>query len=249
MGIPQSDTSRRHVDVLFRTAADPARTLGALASAFVHLGLLTLLVLFSQARPLDKAVVEPQSIAVQLFTLPRSTPEAVPVPVTPEPLTVPLAPAEAVPSSPAPSAPAIAAPVPAQPARGLTKATQLFAAAMLKDPSNRKIVKTLSTFADSEKIVQLCNMEGLEQIRRAVPHSNPDVLVSYAMADFTVDGLTLSAEGGAYHSGKAWYAIRLRCTITPDYAGVADFQFALGPPIPKSLWASHNLPVEYDDQE
>ncbi|MEO8882260.1 MAG: DUF930 domain-containing protein [Devosia sp.] len=222
---------------------------GALASVFVHLGLLTLLVLFSQVRPLDKAVVEPQSIAVQLFTLPRSTPEAAPVSVMPEPLTAPLAPTEAIPNSLTPRAPPVAIPTAAQPAKGLTKATQLFAAAMLKDPSNRKIVKTLSTFADSEKIVQLCNMEGLEQIRRADPHSNPDVLVSYAMADFTVDGFTLSADGGAFHSGKAWYAIRLRCTITPDYAGVADCQYALGPPIPKREWASHNLPVEYDDQE
>jgi len=221
---------------------------GALASVFVHLGLLTLLVLFTPVRPLDKAVVQPQSIAVQLFTLPRATPEATPVPVVPQPLTAPLAPTEAVPGAQAPSTSKVAPPVAAQPP-ALTKATRLFATAMLKDPSNRKIVKTLSTFADSEKVVQLCNMEGLEQIRRAVPHSNPDVLVSYAMADFNVDGLTLSADGGAFHDGKAWYAIRLRCTITPDYAGVADFQFALGPPIPKSQWASHNLPVEYDDQE
>ena len=221
---------------------------GALASAFVHLSLLTLLVLFSPVRPLDKAVQEPQSIAVQLFSLPRATPETAPVPVAPQPLTAPLAPTEAVPSSVTPPAPTAVPSKTAQPP-AMTKATRLFATAMLKDPSNRKIVKTLSTFADSEKVVQLCNMEGLEQIRRAVPHSNPDVLVSYAMADFTVDGFTLSADGGAFHDGKAWYAIRLRCTITPDYAGVADFQFALGPPIPKSQWASHNLPVEYDDQE
>jgi hypothetical protein len=92
-------------------------------------------------------------------------------------------------------------------------------------------------------------MEGLEQIRRADPHYNPDVLVSYAMADTTVDGLTLSADGGAFHSGRSWYAIRLRCTISADYAGVDDFEFALGPPIPKSEWSSHNLPEQYNDQE
>lgn len=213
------------------------------ASVSVHLALLALLLLATSVRPLDVQQQPPQSIEVQLVPPPQQ-----PAPPTPAALSVPET--TNAPAATAPVAPPVK-PVPAaHPAPGaMTKATQLFAANILKEPSSAKIRKTLSTFADSEKLVQLCNMEGLEQIRRANPKFNPDVLVSYAMSDTSVDGMTLIADGGAFHTGKNWYAIRLRCTVSPDYSGVDDFEFAIGAPIPRSEWDSHNLPMQYDDQE
>ena len=73
----------------------------------------------------------------------------------------------------------------------------MFASGFLKDPANSKIRRTLSHFAPGEQLVQLCNMEGLEQIRRAEPRYDPDVLVSYAMADTVTSGLTLIADGAS----------------------------------------------------
>ena len=150
------------------------------ASVSVHLALLALLLLATSVRPLDVQQQPPQSIEVQLVPPPQQ-----PAPPTPAPLSVPeTTNAPVVTAAAAPVVPP-AKPVPAvHPNPGaMTKATQLFAANILKEPSSVKIRKTLSTFADSEKLVQLCNMEGLEQIRRANPKFNPDVLVSYAMSD------------------------------------------------------------------
>jgi len=220
---------------------------GPVASVGAHVGLLALLLVFSPVRPLDASVQAPQSISVEL--IPPEKPAALPVPATP--LTLPsqvTAPAEP-PAAAAPAEPAPGARPAHAPNVGLTHATHLFAASILKDPSSSKIRKTLSTFADSEKLMQICNMEGLEQIRRANPKFNPDVLVSYAMAETSVDGMTLIADGGAFHTGKNWIAIRLRCTVAADYSGVTDFAFSIGDPIPKSEWNSHNLPAEYDDEE
>ncbi len=97
--------------------------------------------------------------------------------------------------------------------------------------------------------MQLCNIEGLEQIRRAEPKYDPDTLVPYAMADNSLDGMTLSADGGAFHSGRGWYAIRFRCTASADYLGVTDFEFSIGQPIPRSEWDSHGLPAQYEDSD
>ena len=219
---------------------------GMAASISVHLVLVALLLLYTAVQPLTVQPQPPQSIEVQLVPPPRQ-----PAPAAPTPLSVPgPESAPAVPAATAPAAPPVkSAPAALPTPGGMTKATQLFATSILKEPSSAKIRKTLSTFADSEKLVQLCNMEGLEQIRRANPKFNPDVLVSYAMSDTTVEGMTLIADGGAFHTGKSWYAIRLRCTVSPDYGGVDDFQFAIGVPIPRNEWGSHNLPVQYDDQE
>lgn len=220
---------------------------GMAASVSVHLALLLLLLLYTSVRPLEvQQPPQPQSIEVQLVPPPQqlAPPTAAPLSL-PETTSTPAVPAATAPVIP-PAKPTPAAhPTPG----GMTKATQLFAASILKEPSSAKIRKTLSTFADSEKLMQLCNMEGLEQIRRANPKFNPDVLVSYAMSDTSVDGMTLIADGGAFHTGRNWYAIRLRCTVAADYSGVDDFEFAIGAPIPRNEWDSHNLPMQYDDQE
>jgi len=218
--------------------------LGAAISLGVHLALLLAIVWLSVVRPLDQTVPPPQSISVELVPL-----AAPPVPVVTPQLSAPTSSEPTAATSGATAAPAASAPTrPAAPAP-LIKATTLFATSFLRDPANARLKKTLSTFADSEKIVQLCNMEGTEQIHRANPRFDPDVLVSYALSDFTVDGLTLIADGGAFHSGKSWTAIRLRCTVAADYLGVTDFQFAIGKPIPRSEWAAHGLPAEYQDSE
>ena len=107
-----------------------------------------------------------------------------------------------------------------------------------------RIRQTLTTIADSERVVQLCNIEGLEQIRRAEPKYDPDTLVSYAMADPVAAGMTLSAPGGAFRSRRKWYGISFKCTAAPDYQGVTAFEFKLGEPIPQDQWEEHNLNAE-----
>jgi hypothetical protein len=218
---------------------------GTASSIAVHLTLGLLAISLSTVPPLDQAIVPPPSISVELVPPPA--------PPVPAPQLSALAPAKttapAVPSASAAAPPKPSGGVPSKPDR-MTSATKFFATNFLKDPANAKLKKTFSSFADSEKLVQLCNMEGLEQIRLADPKKyDPDVLVSYAMSDFSVERLTLIADGGAFHSGRSWTAIRLRCTIAPDYSGVTAFEFAIGEPIPKSEWAPHGLPEQYDDSD
>lgn len=120
-------------------------------------------------------------------------------------------------------------------------ATQFLANDILKDPKNRQVRDTLTLLDRSERITQLCNIEGLEQLRLLHPGERPDSLDPSAMAETTVRDYTLEAPGGAYRLNRKWYEIQLTCTVAPDYLSVSAFSFAPGPAIPKDQWESHNL--------
>jgi hypothetical protein len=165
---------------------------------------------------------------------------APPAPATTAEAVAPPTPGERLAPSPPPQ--------PALPVEPTHKATQFYSASMLKEPGMERIRRTLGTMADSERIVQLCNIEGLEQIRRAEPKYDPDTLVGYAMADMVTNGMKLSAVGGAFRSRRKWYGIAFNCTVAAGYDGVTAFEFKLGDPIPHDEWEDHNLNAEDSDE-
>ena len=127
-------------------------------------------------------------------------------------------------------------------------ATKFYAAGILKEPGMERIRAALGRIDPGERIVQLCNIEGLEQIRRATPSFDPDTLVAYAMADTTTTGMTLGATGGAFRSRRKWYGVAFQCTVAADYSGVTAFSFKLGAVIPEDQWEDHNLNAEDEDE-
>ncbi len=221
---------------------------GTLASIALHGGFGALALFALTPRHLD--VPPPRSVTVDLISAATYqtllAPPVEPEPTAPaeRPLPVPETPVARAPASPPPP-PTTALPPTSD---GMVRATQLYAGAILADPANRKIVATLLTIADSERMVQLCNIEGLEQFRRFDPKSNPDTLVIYAMADPTLAGRTLTALGGAVRSRRQWYRVRLRCTVAANLKSVEAFEFALGEKIPRDQWEAHNL-TEQEDEE
>jgi len=112
----------------------------------------------------------------------------------------------------------------------------------------KKMRATLETFAPGERLVQLCNIEGLEQIRRGAPGYDPDTLVSYAMSDPLTAGMTLSAPGAAFRSRRRWYGVAFKCTVAADLESVTAFEFKVGKPIPQNEWEAHNLNAEDADE-
>jgi len=220
---------------------------GTLASFGLHAALALTLLL---ATPLRQLVVPPpQPVAVEIVTpaefaaLATPAPPALTAPSSPD-TTAPTAPPAAVPERLAPSPPL----VPRREPHPTFTATQFYSASILREPGMEHIRKAMGTLADSERIVQLCNIEGLEQIRRAAPSYDPDTLVPYAMADTTAAGFTITATGGAFRSRRKWYGISFRCTAAADYSGVTQFAFRLGDPIPEDQWEEHNLNVEDADE-
>ena len=223
---------------------------GVAASAALHGVLLVAAVLVS---PLRQYVVPPSPIAVEIVSpeqyaaLQQATAVA-----TPQALAVPSPAPRATVAAPPPDAPTRLAPSPPLqpdlPENKTYRATQFYAASILGEPGMEHIRRTFATLASSEKLMQLCNIEGLEQIRRAQKQYDPDTLVAYAMSDPISSGLTLSAAGGAFRSRRKWYGIAFKCSIAADLSAVTAFEFRIGEAIPEAQWEEHNLNAEDADE-
>jgi len=217
---------------------------GTIASIVVHGLLIAALLLLTPLRQLVVPVPRPVSVEIvtdaQFKTLEAPTPTTIPE------LTAPAGQGEAVaPTSDQPPVPSSATP---STILGVHIATEFYAGGILQEPGMERIRRTLDTIAPSERLVQLCNIEGLEQIRRGAPDYDPDTLVSYAMSDPLTAGLTLSAPGGAFRSRRRWFGVAFKCTVAADLASVTAFEFKLGKPIPQSEWEAHDLNAE-DEEE
>ena len=225
-------------------------------SVALHASLALLLLLVS---PLPTLIVPPpQPVTVRMVTpaeiaaltqpkpIVQPKPVAQPAPVAPP---APLAtPTPAVPEAQSTDRSQARLPAEAPPDTSLTEATTLYSGALLASPSMRRIRQTLTTLADSEQANQLCNIEGLEQLKRAEPDHAADTLVPYAMGDVMQTGLSLVATGGAFRSRKHWFTVSYTCTVAPDMKSVTAFAFRIGVEIPPSEWDAHDL-NEADEDE
>lgn len=222
---------------------------GVAASAALHVMLLVTAVLLSPLR--HYVVPPPLPVAVEIVTpeqfaaLQRPVAETPPVLASPVPRATTAAPA-------APDAGTRLTPSPplepALPENKTYRAKKFYAASILSEPGMANIRKAFGTLASSEKLMQLCNIEGLEQIRRAQSQYDPDTLVSYAMSDPVSTGLTLSATGGAFRSRRKWYGIAFKCSVAADLSAVTAFEFRVGEAIPPDQWEEHNLNAEDADE-
>ncbi|MBN9305986.1 MAG: hypothetical protein BGO82_00855 [Devosia sp. 67-54] len=227
------------------------RSFGFLTSSVAHVALLMSLLYLWSARPI--LLPPPKPIDVQVLSetdyarVTEPSP-ALPFPsVQPAPLQLPRAEASIAKPEETLRQRAPSVPPPAVPS--MTHATRLFATALLKEPASTEVRLTLSTLDRYERITQLCNIESTEQIRRSINGSNPDTVSAAAFAETSLANLTMTVNGGAYRSGRNWYALSFVCTVLPDLSGVADYSFKTGAAIPKDLWEEHNLNAQDDDDE
>lgn len=132
------------------------------------------------------------------------------------------------------------------PENEFTRATNLLSQDILNAPENAELRRGLSRFATSEQVIQLCNLEGLEQLRLAGMDPAPDALVGYAYADIKLAGFSLLADGGAFRSGGEWFHLRYRCAVASDFTSVTSFEFAPGEIIPHEEWDAHFLNADDD---
>jgi hypothetical protein len=212
---------------------------GTLASLGLHGGLALAVILLSPIR--DLVAPPPEPVAVEIVTEQQFAALEQPAEAAPPVLAAPAPAEEAAPPAPgeqiAPSGPL----TPDLPENPVVTATEFYAANLLRQPDMQRIRQGIRGFADSERMVQICNIEALEQIKRAAPAFDPDTMVAYAMADMMWQGMTLTAAGGAFRSRRLWYGVAFHCTVAAGYEAVTAFDFKLGDPIPEDEWEEHSL--------
>jgi hypothetical protein len=232
--------------------SSPRLAAGTLVSIGLHGLLLAALLLLTPLKAL--VVPPPQPVAVEIITPQQFA--ALTTPATPAPpqltTTAPARPSAAPEAAPPPQRGERLSPSPPLqpelPQPVTHRATTFYSAGILREPGMEHIRRAFESLASSEQLMQLCNIEGIEQIKRAEATYAPDTLVSYAMADPVAAGLTLTATGGAFRSRRKWYGISFKCTVAPDLRGVTAFEFTLGDPIPEDEWEEHNLNAEDADE-
>ncbi len=106
----------------------------------------------------------------------------------------------------------------------------------------------MRTLESNERLVQLCNIEAMSQVRASRPEFDPDIVVAYAMAPTDSRDGVLVAEGAAFRSRREWYGLTFRCAGLPDYSGVTEFSFSIGEFIPHELWDGYYLTAEESDE-
>ena len=222
------------------TAAMPQRRLpwGAAASLLLH-GLLLALLVVGQSVPVEPPV--PQSVDVDLLSIAQFT--ALFAPPAPVPQLAAPVPAEPA-APPLPSAEPATPAAPEAASNGPFRATDFYAGSLLVEPESARLRQAMRALADPERIVQLCDIEAMEQVRRARPDYDPDMVVPYAMAQTDMRDGMLIATGGAFRSRREWYALSFRCTPAADFSHVEAFEFTLGEQIPHELWEEHYLTTE-----
>ncbi|RXT23747.1 hypothetical protein B5P46_17515 [Rhizobium leguminosarum] len=225
---------------------------GAAASFALHaIAILLLLLLLPKAEPPlplpdDGLSVEIVPQSVEPLKMPESAKAPSPEQAKPEaakPKAEPAAPVATNPPAAAmPSVAPITLPVP-KPAV-FVEARQLFSDKVLADPRSRRAREALRGLAGSERNLQLCDLEALEQVRRAHPAMAPDALAPYAMAAEKVSGNSVEVKGGAFRSKRKWYNIQFKCELDAGSGKVLSFAFLVGDAIPKGEWQEHNLVAE-----
>jgi hypothetical protein len=224
-------------------AYPPNRPGGWSFSASLGFHILIGLALLLAVTPRRQGSSSEDSVSVDVLTPQQfeaaSRPPAAVIHAQPQPLNDTLS--ELSTESPVPDFAELPTDRPRPEANVMVQATQLQSAKVLANPRSAKARKTLGQLAPSERIVQLCNIEAMEQVHLWKPALKPDFLVAYAMADTELSGQKLKADGGAFRSRSRWYNIGFTCEVTPDLKQVVSFAFAVGGEIPKSDWADHNL--------
>ncbi|WP_156943441.1 hypothetical protein M728_004689 (plasmid) [Ensifer sp. WSM1721] len=126
-------------------------------------------------------------------------------------------------------------------AKKLVEAQELYSGNALSDP---RVKQALGRLPPKKRILQLCSIEALEQVRRQRPDAFPDMLVPFGPTGGFISAAGLSASGGAFRSRAKWYEIDFKCEVNTETNAIASFSFALGGAIPASEWSARQLPKE-----
>lgn len=125
----------------------------------------------------------------------------------------------------------------------MIRPTRMLSAQTLADPRSKQARADLKTFASDERMIQLCNLEAMDQIRQWRTDFQPERVVPYATAEEKITGTTIAADGAAFRSRKNWYSLKFKCQLAPDGESVIGFEFLVGDPVARNRWDELGLPA------
>lgn len=123
-----------------------------------------------------------------------------------------------------------------QQAKNFKQARRLYSKDALSDP---RVKQALGKLSPTDRVIQICSIEALEQIRHQQPGAFPDML---ARAGGSVSGTGLTVSNGAFRSRAQWYGVDFKCQVNAEAMSIQSFSYAIGHAIPESEWSARQLP-------
>lgn len=120
------------------------------------------------------------------------------------------------------------------------EAEELFSEKSVADP---RVKQAMGQLPVKKRILQLCSIEALEQIRRQRPKDFPDMLVPFGPSGGFIGKDQIDASGGAYRSKGNWYDVDFKCKVDLETVEVISFSYAIGGIVPEMAWKSRKLPT------
>lgn len=126
------------------------------------------------------------------------------------------------------------------PSDRFVEAEELFSAKSIADP---RVKQAMGQLPVKKRILQLCSIEALEQIRHQRPEDFPDMLVPFGPSGGFIGKDQIDASGGAYRSKSNWYDVNFKCKVDLETVEVVSFSYAIGGIVPETAWKSRRLPT------
>jgi hypothetical protein len=101
--------------------------------------------------------------------------------------------------------------------------------------------KRLGALEPHTRMIQLCNLSGLETFAKDKRVARVDRVRIDALAAPTVESNVAKGVGGAVRTGGHWYKFSYRCVLTADRMRATHFSYVLDQEIPKAHWERFNL--------
>ena len=101
--------------------------------------------------------------------------------------------------------------------------------------------KRMQALNRSTRMIQLCDLSGLETFAKDKKVAEFDRVRIDALAQPTVESNIARGAGGAVRTGGHWYKFSYRCVLTSDRLRATHFSYVLEREIPKAQWEKFNL--------
>ncbi|SHM27156.1 DUF930 domain-containing protein [Roseibium suaedae] len=187
----------------------------------------------------QEEVQEAEGLAAGPEAQAEASPEEQAIPAGPEPSDVapsdfgtvgPIASLSAPPPKPAkPKG------VPGGTSGNLIKARKIFSDSLSDDP---RAWTAMAGMGRNERANMLCMTELRDQLRRASPPWQPEVLPILHLGSGTV----VQNDRVAFFAAGQWYDLSVRCEVNNSVTRVLDFGYRVGAPVPRSQWRQRKFP-------
>ncbi len=117
----------------------------------------------------------------------------------------------------------------------------VIASCMTSPAAAGSVEQSLMKLDPEYRAEQACVIKGLDVLRHDARLHSADRIKTSIAGPPVLNGLLMTAKGGAVRMNHRWFALPFTCSLTPDFLKATTFSFELRAEIPKDKWDTYGL--------